>query len=462
MLHLHDTATGRRWPVEADASGRVGLYVCGPTVYAPPHIGHGRLTLVYDIIRRYLEWRGVAVHHVSNVTDIDDKIIKTARLEGRAPAEVAAESEAAWWAATDAMGAARPHETPHATAYLPEMVDLIGELAAKGIAYETTDGVYLDTGQVDGYGLLAQQSLESLRSGARVEVNEEKRSPIDFALWKKAKPGEPEWPSPWGGGRPGWHTECVVMSLALLGEGFSVHGGGEDLKFPHHENERAQAVALGRPFARLWVHMALVMTGGQKMAKSLGNTEDLGTLLTEHDPRSYRLAVLQAHYRAPIEIGPSRMADAAATLVRVDSLARRVADAASSMPAPAATGASESSSAAATELRMRFREAMDDDLHTPAATDALFDGLRSANVLLDAGDTLGGVDVARAVLDCFEAVGLKAAGSGEIPEHVLALARSRDAARAGRDWAAADRLREQIADLGYRIEDTPAGTRVLR
>jgi len=450
--HLHDTATGLLSPVEPDSTGRVGMYVCGPTVYGPPHVGHGRFTLVYDILRRYLSWRGLDVHHVSNVTDIDDKIINVAVAEGRSSGDVAAENEALWWQAMDTMGLLRPEETPHATDYLPQMVEMIGDLVDKAVAYETSDGVYLAANEVDGYGLLAHQSLDSLRSGARVEVNEEKRAPIDFALWKKAKPAEPEWPSPWGAGRPGWHTECVVMSLALLGEGFSLHGGGEDLKFPHHENERAQAVALGRRFTRLWVHNGMLVMGGEKMSKSLGNTEDLAGLLAEHDPRSYRLVVLQAHYRAQVELGPGRMADATSTLGRVDSLARRIADAPSGQP----------QTAAAAELVARFVERMDDDLHTPLAMEVLFDGVRSANAMLDSGDAQGGVALGRAVLECFGAVGLVAQEASEIPEAVLALARARDDARAGRDWAAADRLRDEIVALGFRVEDTPSGTRVLR
>jgi cysteinyl-tRNA synthetase len=450
--HLHDTATGLLAPVEPDGSGRVGMYVCGPTVYGPPHVGHGRLGLVFDILRRYLSWRGLDVHHVSNITDIDDKIINVAVAEGRSSGEVAAENEALWWQAMDTMGLLRPEETPHATHYLPQMVEMIGDLVDKSFAYETSDGVYLAANEVDGYGLLAHQSLDSLRSGARVEVNENKRTPIDFALWKKAKPAEPEWPSPWGAGRPGWHTECVVMALALLGEGFSLHGGGEDLKFPHHENERAQAVALGRRFTRLWVHNGMLVMGGEKMSKSLGNTQDLAGLLEEHDPRSYRLVMLQAHYRAQVELGPGRMADATSTLGRVDSLARRVADAPSGQP----------QTRAAAELVARFTERMDDDLHTPLAMEVLFDGVRSANAMLDSVDAQGGLALGRAVLECFEAVGLVAQGSQEIPASVLALARARDDARAGRDWAAADQLRDEIVALGFRVEDGPSGTRVLR
>ncbi|HXB36733.1 MAG TPA: cysteine--tRNA ligase, partial [Acidimicrobiales bacterium] len=294
MLHLHDTATGTVRRFEQRTQGHVSMYVCGPTVYDLPHIGHGRYNLVFDILRRYLLFNGQAVQYVSNITDVDDNIIKRANEQGRSEPEVAHEFEERWWEAMDGLDVLRPDDTPHATAYISDMVALVADLLARGIAYETSDGVYLDVSQVDGYGLLARQSLDSLRAGARVEENEEKRSPLDFAVWKKAKVGEPSWKAPWGAGRPGWHTECVVMSLDLLGDGFDLHGGGRDLAFPHHENERAQAVAEGRPFARHWVHNGWVEVEGTKMSKSLGNFTSLTDLLSRVDGRAYRVLVLRA------------------------------------------------------------------------------------------------------------------------------------------------------------------------
>ena len=228
------------------------MYVCGPTVDNLPHLGHGRFTLVWDVARRWFTFQGLAVHYVSNITDIDDKIIARAAKEGRSEADVVKQYEDEWWDAMARLGVAEPDDIPHATDYVTDMVKLIKSLLARGIAYETSDGVYFDVARVPDYGLLAGQPLESLRAGARVEENEEKRSPLDFALWKNAKPGEPRWAAPFGEGRPGWHTECVVMSLDLLGEDFDLHAGGLDLKFPHHENERAQAEAAGRAFARHW------------------------------------------------------------------------------------------------------------------------------------------------------------------------------------------------------------------
>jgi len=223
----------------------------------------------------------------------------------------------------DAIGVKRPNHDPHATAYVERMVELIAALIAAGDAYETSDGVYFTPERIDDYGLLARQSIDSLRAGARVEATEEKRSPVDFVLWKKAKPGEPTWPSPWGPGRPGWHTECVVMSTDLLGAEFDLHGGGQDLAFPHHENERAQALAMGHPFARHWVHNGFVEVGGEKMSKSLGNYTNLLDLIESTDPRSYRLLVLRAHYRSPLEINVATTADAAKALASVDAFARR-------------------------------------------------------------------------------------------------------------------------------------------
>jgi len=452
VLSLQDTATGARAPVEGLDSGCVGLYVCGPTVYGRPHIGHGRFALVYDILRRYIESTGVDVRHVSNVTDIDDKIIKLANAEGRASEEVAVEYEAAWWEAMDALGVARPTVIPHATEYVDQMVGMIGDLVSLGAAYETSDGVYLEVSRVEGYGLLAQQSLDSLRVGARVAVNDEKRSPADFALWKKAKPGEPAWATRFGAGRPGWHTECVVMALELLGEGFSLHGGGDDLKFPHHENERAQAVALGREFAKHWAHNGMVMQSGEKMSKSIGNVVDLTTLVEQHDPRAYRLLVLQAHYRAPVEVTTAGLEAAGRTMKGIDALGRRLDDAAGVAPAE---GAGD-------ELLSGFRTYMDDDLATPQAMAVLFDGLTAANTAFDRGDGAGGVALGRAALACFDAVGLRTGAPREVGEDALDLARRRDEARAARDWAAADRLRSEIGVLGYRVEDTPGGTRVYR
>ena len=446
MLSLFDTARGQVRPVEFREPGKATMYVCGPTVYGPPHLGHGRFSLVFDILRRYLEWSGVEVTYVSNITDIDDTIINLGNEEGRDPADVAVEFEAVWYDGMDLIGVKRPDRDPHATEYVDDMVAMIDELVQTGKAYETSDGVYLSTEGVDGYGTLARQPLDSLRAGARIEVSDEKRSPLDFVLWKKAKPGEPTWDSPWGPGRPGWHTECVVMSLELLGEGFDIHGGGQDLAFPHHENEWAQAKALGKDFAHHWVHNGFVEVGGEKMSKSLGNFSNLHDMATSADPRAYRLLVLQAHYRSPVEVNHTTAEAASSALSRLDALGRRMAGVPPQEPD-------------ADQLD-RFRASMDDDLNTPAVVAQLFGLVTEANTALDGDDPVRAGRAWATVLEICDAVGIQLAGGTEVPAEVEHLAVLRDEARAAKDWPEADRLRDEIRALGYEVEDTPEGTRV--
>jgi cysteinyl-tRNA synthetase len=449
VLRLHDTALGTIVPLELRDPGRLSMYVCGPTVSGEPHVGHGRFNVVWDVVCRYLTWSGLDVRFVSNVTDVEDKIIARAAAEGRSAEDVAAHYEKVWWDTMARLGVERPTESPHATAYIRDMVDLISELIERGHAYVGGDGVYFASESVEGYGLLALQPLESLRAGARVEVAEEagKRSPIDFVLWKAAKPGEPSWESPWGPGRPGWHTECVVMSLDLLGDGFDLHGGGQDLAFPHHENERAQALGVGRPFARRWVHSGMVVAdSGEKMSKSLGNTLSLLELLDAHDPRAFRLQVLQSHYRSPMTIGESSLAANERSIDRLDIFAREFAGARASDPDPAALE--------------RFRERMDDDLDTPNAVAGAFDLLRQAR----AATGQRGQALAAAVFVIFEdALGLalqdQVAG---VPPEALAMAHARDEARAAKDWARADALRSELQAEGWIVEDGPDGTTIRK
>jgi cysteinyl-tRNA synthetase len=453
VLRLYDTAFGAIKELDLREPGRLSMYVCGPTVYDDPHIGHGRFALVWDILRRYLHWSGIEVRFVSNVTDIDDKIIARANKEGRSAGDVAKQYEQVWWDAMDQLGVLPPDEDPHATAYVDRMIELIGDLIDRGRAYQGADGVYFAAETVADYGLLAHQPLDSLRAGARVEVDEEqgKRSPIDFALWKAAKKGEPSWDSPWGPGRPGWHTECVVMSLDLLGEDFDLHGGGIDLAFPHHENERAQAVGDGKRFARRWVHSGHVMAeGGEKMSKSLGNYISLPDLIGRYDARAYRLLVLQSHYRRPITVTESTMAAAAEGVERLDALARRFADQLGAVPPDA-------------DVLQRFRQHMDDDLNTVSATADLFDLVRKANVLADEGRSDEAAPLAAAVLEMATAVGLVVESQVVGPdEEAAALATQRDQARAAKDWARADAIRAQLQDQGWIVEDGPSGTQIRR
>jgi len=462
VIRLYDSARGEVCDLELRDPGRLSMYVCGPTVYDLPHIGHGRQTLVWDMARRWFTFRGLDVHFVSNITDIDDNIINRATREGTTEAAVAERFEAEWWSAMGEIGAAYPDDVPHATRYLAPMVELIGELLASDVAYLTGDGVYFDVSRVPDYGLLAGQPLESLRAGARVEANDEKRSPLDFALWKNAKPAEPSWPAPFGAGRPGWHTECVVMSLGLLGEDFDLHCGGFDLRFPHHENERAQAVAVGRPFARHWAHHGWVMVGDQKMSKSLGNFTSLTDLLARTDARAYRLLVLRSHYRSPIEVTPETIADAERALARLDAFARR-------FELPALAGGHLE---VATEhpwdettilLHDRFAELLDDDLNTPLAIAELFEAVSGANAAADRGDTAVAGAMARAVNVLFASLGLSLDAAGSAVDVESAdLVERRDLARARRDFAEADRLRDELIDRGWIVEDSASGTVIRR
>jgi cysteinyl-tRNA synthetase len=454
VLALHDTAIGAVVPLDPRTPGEVSIYICGPTVYDLPHLGHGRHAVVYDILRRYLAWSGLTVRFASNITDIDDNIITRAREERRSTEEVVTTYEDEWWKAMDRLGVRRPDADPHATAYVERMVELVRQLVELGVAYETSDGVYFVAASVPDYGLLAQQSLADLRAGARVETIEEKRDPADFAVWKKAKEGEPWWPSPWGPGRPGWHTECVVMSLDLLGDGFDLHGGGQDLKFPHHENERAQASAIGRPFARHWIHHGwLVDESGVKMSKSLGNFTSLTDLLDQlgGDGRPFRLLVAQSHYRAPMSVSGVNLEAARAGIARLDEFARR-------FPANELTDA-----AVDQDVIDRFAGFMNDDLNTPPAVSLLFDQVSAAYTAVDAGDAQKATMAAATARRLADALGLDFADEQQqVPGDVAAIVAERDEARARKDWSRSDALRDALVARGWSVKDTPSGTVVHR
>jgi cysteinyl-tRNA synthetase len=422
----------------------LSIYVCGPTVAGRPHLGHGRFTVVWDTLRRYLTWCGLDVHYVSNVTDIEDKIIARATEEGSSTGEVAARYEALWWDTMAALNVGRPDDDPHATAYVDKMVQLVADLITRGHAYLGGDGVYFSTESLPGYGLLARQDLDSLRVGARVEAGRSaaKRSPLDFVLWKLAGPGEPSWPSPWGPGRPGWHTECVVMSLDLLGEGFDLHLGGLDLAFPHHENERAQAVAAGKAFARRWAHNGMVVDErGEKMSRSVGNITSLPELLEHHDGRALRALVLQVHYRSPMAFSRRALEQAQAMVERLDTFARETRDLPDAPPDPATVSS--------------FKARMDDDFDTPGALAVVFVAVKDARANPDRAPAL-----AAAVRQCCQAalgLCLRADEQPLSPEVVELVAR-RDAERAAGNFAAADLLRAQLQQMGYVVEDGPHGT----
>jgi len=429
--------------------GHLSIYLCGPTVYGPPPLGHGRATLVYDILRRYLTWSGIQVRLVSNITDIDDKIIDRANRENRPWEEITHKCEDIWFRAMAALNVERPTDIPHATEYVDQMVGMIGELVSLGRAYATSDGVYLSVTSVDDYGLLAHQKLEDMLAGGgdrEVLGASEKKHPADFALWKFTKPGEPAWPSPWGEGRPGWHSECVVMSLQLLGEGFDLHCGGADLRFPHHENERAQAVALGKQFANHWMHNGFVVDAeGEKMSKSLGNVANLLDLVEKYDPRAYRMLLLQTHYRSPVRVGQDNIDASVKAVTGIDAFFARVAT----------TGAD-----ADTTVIEAFRASMNNDLDTPGATALMFDTIRRANAAVDAGDLVTASHLAAAVREMCAAFGLTINDVAEVGDDITEKAKQIDAARAAKDFATADALRNELQAAGYVVETTKDGTRV--
>ena len=446
---LFDTLTNTKRELELRDPGKVSIYACGPTVYDSPHLGHARNAMTYDILRRYMEWRGLEVHHVSNITDIDDNIINRAKREGSTEVEVAATWERAYIDAMDALGILHPHDRPHATEFVEQMVTFIADLVDKGVAYATPSGVYLSVSAVPDYGGLVHRTPDDLResAGARVEVDEDKADPLDFALWKKAKPGEPTWPSPWGEGRPGWHIECVAMSLAMNGPDFDIHGGGDDLAFPHHENERAEATAGGHPFARHWVHHAMVNVAGEKMSKSLGNFTTVTDLVEHHDPRALRLLILQTHYRKTMEVNAAAMAQAEAAMDRLDALARRVAGA----------GLDLDSAGRDDEAIESFVTSMEDDLGTPKAMATVFDLVGKANAALDSGDDTAAALAATAV-ELAGVLGLEfEAGEAEADPEIDELVARRTEARANKDFAEADAIRDQLQAMGIEVEDTAAG-----
>ena len=442
-------------PFEPLEQGRVSMYVCGPTVYDVPHIGHARTALTFDMIRRYLKWRGYEVSFVSNITDIDDKIIARAAETGTTEPELAARYKQVYTEQMDRFGIARPDHQPHATEYVEEMLDFIGDLVDRGAAYAIEGkGVYFSVAAHDRYGDLIARTPEELRegAGARVEVDADKADPLDFALWKAAKPGEPVWDSPWGPGRPGWHIECVAMATDLLGETFDIHGGGDDLAFPHHQNEVAEAEGAELGFARHWIHGAMLNVNGEKMAKSLGNFTTLSELLDACEPQVLRLLMLQTHYRTVMELSDDALAGAAGALERLQAWHRR-----------AVAAVLDPSAAPDPDAVARFIAAMDDDFGTPAGLAVVFDLVREGNSALDAGDTGRAATAHVTVCDLAGALGLNLAGDAQdgddaLTEWVEKLLAERVEARAAKDFATADRIRDQLAAEGIVLEDTPGGT----
>ena len=433
------------------------MYVCGPTPYDVPHVGHGRTAVVFDLVRGYLKWRGFEVKYVSNVTDIEDKIIARAATTGTNETELSQRFEAEYRLQMDRLGVARPDEIPRATEFIPQMQALIAELITNGSAYVIEgSGVYFQVDTLPAYGALSHRTLAQLleSAGSRVEVDEAKRSPVDFAIWKAAKPGEPTWDSPWGPGRPGWHIECSAMALEILGEGFDLHGGGDDLMFPHHENEIAQAEGAGHAFARHWIHGAMVMVGGEKMGKSLNNFVNLNDALDLHGARAMRWAIVRTHYRRQMELNDDVLRSAAAELDGFDALHRRA------VMAGVKPGDGADFDASALD---EFRSAMDHDFDAPNAIAILHAFRSAANSAIDAGDLAGAseaIENARAGLTAlgFELGAVETATDDEEVAEIEALIEQRNRARTAKDFAESDRVRDELKARGIVLEDSAQGT----
>jgi cysteinyl-tRNA synthetase len=453
-LRLFDSATREQRDFVPVRPGAASIYVCGATVQGLPHIGHVRSGLNYDVLRRWLAHGGLDVALVRNVTDIDDKILAKAAAHGRPWWEWAATHERAFQRAYDALGCLPPSIEPRATGHVPQMVELMERLVEKGHAYAVGADVYFAVRSFPGYGALSGQRIDEVEQGETESGT--KRDPVDFAMWKAAKPGEPSWPTPWGRGRPGWHLECSAMATAYLGSEFDVHGGGLDLVFPHHENEQAQSHAAGDPFARFWLHNAWVTMGGEKMSKSLGNTLAIDALLERARGVELRYYLVAPHYRSMIEYSEPALQEAVAAYRRIESFVHRVRERAGT-PQPGAMPAA-------------FRAAMDDDLGTPGAVAAVHGTVREGNTALDAGDRDAALEAAGAVRAMTGVLGLDpldprwlAGGTDDAARTALGalvedLLVQRQEARARRDFATADGVRDRLTAAGVSVEDGPDGS----
>ncbi len=455
-LEIYNTLTRRKEPFETLEPGLVKLYVCGPTVYDKAHIGHGMSAIVFDVIRRYLEYRGYKVRHVQNFTDVDDKIINRANAEGRDPHALAEQYIDEFNEHLRELNILPATVYPRATDTMPGIIELIGTLIDRGAAYEAGGDVYFRVRDFKDYGKLSARKVDDMRSGARIAPDERKEDPLDFALWKAAKTGEPAWPSPWSAGRPGWHIECSAMNLEELGPQIDIHGGGNDLIFPHHENEIAQSEsATGEQFARFWIHNGMLQLRGEKMSKSLGNLVTIADFLADHEPDVLRLLVLSSSYRAPLTFDDEVVADMARKLDRLRSALR-----------PAAgndTSRNEALERATTAARSGFEAAMDDDFNTAGALAALFELVRAINTARDAGSAAASFEAAQTRLR--ELAGVlgftlaeRSAGASDVAPFIDLLVRTRSQLRAAKQWAMADQLRKELGELGVMLEDSPLGT----
>lgn len=465
-IRLHNDLTRRTEEFCPVHPGEVRIYNCGPTVYNYFHIGNLRAFMVFDVLRRYLRFRGYRVTFVQNFTDIDDKIINRARELGISAAEVAERYIAAYREDAEQLGVEPADIHPRATEHVPEIIALIERLIAKGHAYVVDGDVYFDVSTWPHYGELSGQTVESLEAGARIDVDERKRHPADFALWKAQKPGEPAWDSPWGPGRPGWHIECSAMAGKYLGGTIDIHTGGIDLLFPHHENEKAQSEAAnGVPFARYWLHNAFLNIDGEKMSKSLDNFVLPHEIIKTYRPEVVRFFMLSAHYRSPLDFRSEHLTAAKAGLERLYNGIEDLKHVLTVASKRELTEAERAQVASLTLFRDRFVAAMDDDLNTADALAVLFDLVRDANTRVTA---VSAALVARAYLDLFreldQVLGVLggALADQSLEADIEALVTKRQEARKARNWAEADRIRDELAAQGIVLEDTPQGVRWKR
>ena len=472
MIRVYNTMKGEKEDFVPLQEKNVRMYVCGITAYDVCHLGHARSAIVFDIIKRYLRYRGFKVTHIRNITDIDDKIIARANEE-KVPTDVIAKKYTEeYYADMDKLGVGRADIEPNATDHIEEMIDTVKALIDKGYAYPVDGDVYFEVGRFSGYGKLSKRNLDELLSGARVDVDKRKRSPMDFVLWKASKEGEPSWESPWGPGRPGWHLECTAMSVKYLGESFDIHGGGADLIFPHHENEIAQSEALtGRPFVKYWMHNGFITIDKEKMSKSLGNFFTIKDILQKYDPEVVRCFLLSAHYRSPIEFSDKQLNEAETSIDRYYSTAMRINDFIEAAGDTDKAGNLSELEAMLLSVKDKFHSAMSDDFNTASALGYIFELLKETNRYLDSApsgekareivvrakdllDEIGGV------LNIFNRnseewySSLKKVRKIELSdEALLKKIDERQEARKSRDWASADRIRKELEGMGIILED---------
>ena len=458
MIHIYNSQTRQKEDFVPLTPGKVGIYCCGPTVYDFFHIGNARPFIMFDVLRRYLESRGYDVTFVQNFTDIDDKMIERARRENTTVKELGDRFIGEYWKDATALGVEPATVHPRATEHMQQMIDLIQGLVDQGLAYAQDGSVYFHTPAFPEYGKLSGQNLEDLDAGNRISVDEDKKSPLDFALWKAEKPGEPSWDSPWGKGRPGWHIECSAMSMHYLGQHFDIHCGGQDLLFPHHENEVAQSEGYtGHPFVNYWMHNGFLNIDNSKMSKSAGNFFTVRDILKEYDPEDVRMLMLSAHYRSPLNFSRDMMAQAKASLTRLYTAKARLLALKKATKAETAPEDGKLMGQLDEFLR-HFNDGMDNDFNTAEAMGALFELVYLANTEMDETTSTAVLDHALDTLNKMTAVfGILKKEEEGVPEDIQALAQERAQARKDRNWAQSDALRKQLLDLGWQVEDTPQG-----